>query len=209
MPPKKNTENTGDISTMNTNNNTVNVTVNHERPKTKTIRKRKKVDKEFSLKSMGVKIIVGVVVTLTVGFITARANGLFGHAPLTNKEIKSGIMSTLKIYEADINKNSFDAEKYFAPDVELFFLMKHTTPAGINKYWKANFNKTFGETRIRYDESTLNIISSKDDSYYVSIVMYSDYFKISENRQVTNERSRFEFKFDSDFRIYYMRQFFN
>jgi hypothetical protein len=166
-------------------------------------------DKEFSFKSLASKIIVGIAVALSVGFITARANGWFSHTAPTTKEIKAGIMSTIKLYESDINKNTFDAEKYFSPDVELYFKIPATTPAGINKYWNENVHKVFGGMNIRYDESTLNIISSKDDMYRISIVMYSDYYKINESKQVTNERSRFELKFDSDFRIYYLRQFFN
>lgn len=166
-------------------------------------------DKEFSLKSIGAKIIVGITVALVVGAVTATANGWFGNTPPTNKDIKSGVMSALRVYENDINKGFFDAEKYFASDVELFFRMNNTTPSGINKYWKDNFYSTFSGTKIKYDETTLNIISSKDDSYYVSIVMYSDYYNIKQNKQAINERTRFEFKFNNDFRIYYMKQFLN
>ncbi len=164
---------------------------------------------EFSLKSLGAKIVVGtitgVIVALLVGFIL---NKVSASAPNT-KDIKSGVISTLRMYEQDINKNKFDAEKYFARDVQYYFQMPATNPSRINKYWVEEVLKVFRDTKIRYDESTINIISATENEYFISIVMYSDYYNIKKAKVVTNERSRFELKFNSDFKITFMKQYFN
>jgi hypothetical protein len=164
---------------------------------------------EFSIKSLGAKIVVGtttgVIVALLVGFILNKVSA----STPDNKDIKSGVIATLKIYEQDINKNKFDAEKYFARDVQYYFQMPATNPSRINKYWIEEVSKVFRDTKIRYDESTINIISATENEYFISIVMYSDYYNLKREKQVYNERSRFELKFNKDFKMTFMRQHFN
>lgn len=155
-------------------------------------------EKKWSFKEHKGQIITGIVIAICLsvgGWIWRNA------ASVPEKlVVKSGIRETLERYANDINNNSFDATKYFAGSVPVFFEDKDQTPRLINNFWENRFAKVFSEYHARFDYETLTVTCG-EDSHCASIILYSDYFNKNEEKQYTNQKSRYDMKFDQEYRI--------
>lgn len=106
------------------------------------------------------------------------------------------------------NKQKFDAYKYFTPNVERFFMMKSTSPKKINKYVNGSYHQEFQNSSTHFDEATLSY-SENDGEFKATIISYSTYFKVKEMKQYNDFRTRVELKFDKDYRINFLREFYD
>ncbi|HLG39012.1 MAG TPA: hypothetical protein VI461_05050, partial [Chitinophagaceae bacterium] len=138
---------------------------------------------ELSIKILTAKIIQGVIVTLIVGIVVWGIKEWWFSSKPISEEVKTGVLQTLKSYSEDLNRNSFDAHRHFSHNVERFYQMLKTTPGKINETVNGLFYEQFRNPSMTFDESTLTVISSNDLEHYISIIMYSDYFKVEEKKQ--------------------------
>lgn len=153
-------------------------------------------------------VAVGFVVTLIIALSTKLFDKI--HNATEDTIARAAIKKTLEQYALEINANSFDANNYFASDVEQFFEISKTTPRKINLFWKQKYNAVFQDTQIRFDYSTLEVTVSNENEIQASVEMYSDYFQTQEQKQYSNQRSRYDLKFNSNHKItYLMQQVFN
>lgn len=159
-------------------------------------------------KSIPAQVITGVIVTLIVGAITGEHTNWFGFLKLSKEDQKKEALNTIRKYANGLNKKTFKAENYFADNVERFFMMLNTKPGDINKYVNGDFYKDFVNPTVSFDESSLVIHPINEDGFKVSILMYGTYYQRKEKKQYNNLRTRCEIKMDKNFRIYYLRQFF-
>jgi len=161
-------------------------------------------EEKLTFKSLKVKIATALITACFLGLggiVWAKVRTVPGHAA-----IKSGIVKTLQQYENDINHKTFDAHRYFASDVVRFFDAEKKTPAWINTFWANHFNRLFPEMSIRLDFSSLKLSYTDDGITKASIIMYSTFYNADEKKQHVNERSRYDLKFDEDYRMVYMVQ---
>lgn len=144
------------------------------------------------------EIITALVIAALIGVGSLVWNSITTASKIL--AAKKGIQTTLRLFEEDINKTTFDATRYFANSVPVFFEDENQTPRQINIFWKEQFLKVFQDYHARFDFKTLKV-ECHDTFYSASIILYSDYFNTQNDRQFTNEKSRYDLKFDHEFRI--------
>ena len=155
-------------------------------------------NKPWTFRAHKKEIITGVVVTLLLTAGTFIWNNISDGSEelLARQRIKE----TLQNYADDINNNTFDATRYFANTVPVFFEDRDRTPRLINNFWQSKFLSLFENYQARFDFSTLEV-DCGDELHCASVILYSDYFNTQKQRQFTNEKSRYDLKFDKEFRI--------
>jgi hypothetical protein len=160
-------------------------------------------DKHLSVRSLKREVIKAVIVAviLTIGgTIWAIVKNLPGEI-----SAKQGITNTLELYARDINQGKFDAHSYFASDVSRFFIVEKTDPRRINEWWQKNFYSTFSNMNVEFDFETLTI-KQTEDGYSATVYLYSDYFNENEQKQYHRQKSRYDMKFDDEYRMTYLVQ---
>ena len=160
-------------------------------------------ENELAPKTIGRKTLLSVIAT--VAGAIALAAGSWAYGAYKSSVAKSGIKTTLEKYATDINNNSFDATRYFANSVPVFFEDKDQTPRLINIYWENRFLKLFENYNARFDYDQFEV-ECNDDCYVAHIILYSDYYNTKKEKQIINEKSRYDLKLDKEFRIVEMTQ---
>lgn len=166
------------------------------------------INRKLLWKKLTSKIIFPVVVGLIITAITFGVNKVWGASTPGEEEIKIGVLTTLSQYERDVNMHDFEAHRYFSSNVTTFFDMYSTGPEKINTFWRQNFDKAFRDMRISFDRSTIQVHASDAEGYNVSIIMVSSYYHIKNKKQVSNEYSRYDLRFDENFKIFSLKQSF-
>ena len=165
--------------------------------------------KASKFRSFSGQVIIGVMGTLISAFIIAKTNGFF-ESNWPDKEARNEkIIATLEAYSNGINKKTFDAYKYFTPKIERFYQMFNTSPKKINDHVNGLFYKQFQNPKMRFDGTTLSVKEIDNGEFEASVIMYSTYYKVQEKKQYTDYRTRMELRFDNNFHIKYLRQFFD
>jgi hypothetical protein len=157
-------------------------------------------------KSLAAKIGIGVVISVVSGIVLAKVN-CKGNHELSTVEVRERVIGKLEEYSKGLNSKTFDAYKYFAPQVDLFYRMKETNPSEINKYVNGLFYKQFLEAQMSFDVNTIAMERMDEHEYIVQAIMYSTYYDVAKKRRFYNQRSRTEVRFNNEFRIKYFRQF--
>ena len=131
---------------------------------------------------------------------------------LTEERVKKSvaelIYNTIEKYNNDVDNHTFSASRYFAPNVERFFNMLNTTPDKITDYVNGEYYKEFKGAKSSLDKQSLSVISTGNDEYTADIMMYSTWYKVKEQKQYTNFKTRMEFKFDEKCQIKSVQQFY-
>src|SRR5688572_2058729 len=111
----------------------------------------------WTFKTMSGKLFLGVAAPVISGFFLFY---IFKDKPLSPEEVKKKIWQTLTAYSEGLNTGSFDAYKYFASDIILFYQMKDTRPKQINYYVNGQFREQFKNAKMWFDEQTIIAIPS-------------------------------------------------
>lgn len=160
-------------------------------------------DKRLSVRSLKrevVKAIIVAVVLTAGGAIWAIIKNLPDQL-----SAKQGITNTLTIYGRDINEGKFDAHSYFVSDVTKFFTTEKTDPRRINEWWQKNFYELFDNMKVKFDFETLTV-KQTEEGYSATIYLYSDYYNLNEQQQYHEQKSRYDMKFDDEYRMTYLVQ---
>jgi hypothetical protein len=176
-------------------------------------------EEKDSLWKFSGKIISAVLVTVISTIVLGMCKGWFEYKSdneqivestfLAGQERDKKIIAALELYTTDLNQKKFDAYKYFAPKIERFFHMFDTSPKKINDYVNGMFYKQFQNASTRFDPNTLIVTTIDNVEYDISVIMYSTYFNAKEKKAYSDLRTRTEIKLDKNFRIKYLKQFFD
>lgn len=190
------------ITNANINNNVNKVTVEVKIEQTKKKVVKKKHEPSWYIKwALG---IVGIIIaTVSTPYVSARVGTFFRDA----KDKK--IIEVLANYAEGLNKNKFDAYKYFAPKVERFYQMKNATPKQINAYVNGLYQKQYQNTNMYFDESTLSSEKLTNGEYKVEVIMYASYFETAKQKKFEDFRTRIELILDNNFKIKFLRQYYD
>lgn len=96
-----------------------------------------------------------------------------GEIPVEMPNQKARILGFLEAYYHDLKFGDFDANRYFAPRVIRYFLMKNTTTGAINSYIHHEFPKQFLRNIFNMQPDSLRIIEQntavyiEHDQYYL------------------------------------------
>lgn len=185
-------------SNINHNINNVKVEVKIEHPN-ETGTKKKHEPSWYVKWALG--IIAVIIASVSTPYVSAKVGTYFRDA----KDKK--IIHVLAEYAEQLNKNKFDAYRYFAPKVERFYQMKQTTPKEINAYVNGLYQKQYKNTNMYFDDSTMACEKLASGDYKVSVIMYATYYETAKQKQFEDYRSRIELLLDNDFKIKFFRQY--
>jgi len=65
------------------------------------------------------------------------------------------LLQTLRAYFRDLNAGTFDAKRYFAPNISLYIAMKNTSPKALNQYFDGFFPAHYQNFRAEMLEQTV------------------------------------------------------
>lgn len=185
---------------VNNNVNNVTVQVQFEQPKKKVVKKKKE---PTFYKKWIFGIIGSIIVAVSIPYVKAGISSYLRDA----KDKK--IIAVLNTYAEGLNKNEFDAYKYFSPRVSRFYKMLNTNPQKINEYVHGLYLKQYKNNTMYFDESTMSAEKTESGEYKVSVIMYSTGFDVIKQKQFDDLRTRIELTFDNNFRIKFFRQFYD
>lgn len=120
-------------------------------------------------------------------------------------QIISKATEQLNAYYSDMQAAPFNATSYFAPQVERYYTLTNTTPAGIaenvNSYHFSEFLN--GQTSIQ--EGSMEVINISDNGYELTYLENGSAFRKSKN-QKQETKAAVRVKFNPDFKITFLRQ---
>lgn len=160
-------------------------------------------ENELAPRTIGRKTIITIIGAIATAIVFGIGSWAYG--AYKESVVKAGVTKTLEMYASDINSNTFDATRYFASSVPVFFEDKDRTPRLINIFWQDQFLKVFSGYQARFDFSTLEVTCGEQE-HCASILLHSDYFNNKKQKEVIDELSRYDLKFDKKFRIVELKQ---
>jgi hypothetical protein len=100
-------------------------------------------------------------------------------------------LDVLRAYYRELNDGTFEATRYFAPQVTRYITMRATTPSAINRYIRTGFPRQFREAEFTMDETSL----TQDGPNLFSYREHANYFEVKKNEyQALTTLVRVEFE---------------
>ncbi|WP_022822219.1 SHOCT domain-containing protein [Hymenobacter norwichensis] len=116
------------------------------------------------------------------------------------------ISKVLSAYYSDLQAAPFNAEQYFAPQVELFIILRNTTPAAINAWLDQNRFPEFKDAQTQVEPGTLRVTPvAADGSRTATYVERSRAFRQSLQKN-QNTRAQMRLRVNADYKIVYQKQ---
>jgi hypothetical protein len=122
------------------------------------------------------------------------------------EDVRNKVRDILAAYYTDMQSAPFSAEQYFAPQVELFIILRNTTPAAINAWLDQNRFLEFKDAQTQVEPGTLRISPvATDGSRVATYTERSRAFRQSlQKNQYT--RAQMRVRVNSDYKITYQKQ---
>ncbi|MBO0357245.1 SHOCT domain-containing protein [Hymenobacter sp. BT186] len=121
-------------------------------------------------------------------------------------EAAARINKVLAAYYSDLQAAPFSAEQYFAPQVELFIILRNTTPAAINAWLDQNRFNEFKDAQTQVEPGTLRVTPvAADGSRTATYIERSRAFRQSLQKN-QNTRAQMRLRVNSDYKIVYQKQ---
>jgi len=124
----------------------------------------------------------------------------------SENEATDRVHDVLAAYCADIQAAPFNASQYFAPQVELFVILRNTTPAAINSWLSQNRFAEFKDAKIQVEPGTLRVSPpAADGSRVATYIEQASAFRqsLQKNQMV---RAQMRVRFNPDYKIVYQKQ---
>lgn len=134
--------------------------------------------------------------TAIVSFAAAGTFYVIGmDKPYVNTNKKEIVQKKLDSYYQSLRDGSFDANDYFASNVQTYISMTHTTPDAINGNVRRYYFPDWQERSISF---TVDSITNRDGGYRVQVLEDGNYYRKSlKKRQHIKARALIDFD-DSD-----------
>lgn len=124
----------------------------------------------------------------------------------TPDEAAARINKVLAAYYTDLQAAPFSAEQYFAPQVELFVILRNTTPAAINAWLDQNRFNEFKDAQTQVEPGTLRVTPvAADGSRTATYIERSRAFRQSLQKN-QNTRAQMRLRVNADYKIVYQKQ---
>lgn len=121
-------------------------------------------------------------------------------------EAAARINKVLAAYYSDLQAAPFSAEQYFAPQVELFIILRNTTPAAINAWLDQNRFPEFKEAQTQVEPGSLRVTPvAADGSRTATYIERSRAFRQSLQKN-QNTRAQMRLRVNADYKIVYQKQ---
>lgn len=121
-------------------------------------------------------------------------------------EAAARINKVLSAYYTDLQAAPFSAEQYFAPQVELFIILRNTTPAAINAWLDQNRFNEFKDAQTQVEPGTLRVTPvAADGSRTATYIERSRAFRQSLQKN-QNTRAQMRLRVNADYKIVYQKQ---
>lgn len=125
---------------------------------------------------------------------------------LTDKnQIISRASEQLNAYYTDMQAAPFDADTYFAPQVERYYTLTNTTPAAITENINTYHFPEFINGQTSIQEGSLEVVNSGNNSYELTYLENGSALRKSKN-QKQETKAAVRVKFNLDFKITFFRQ---
>ena len=121
-------------------------------------------------------------------------------------EATDRIRDVLAAYYADIQAAPFNAEQYFAPQVELFVILRNTTPAAINTWLEQNRFTELKDAQFQVEPGSLRVSPpTTDGSRVVTYIERGRGFRqsLQKNQYI---RAQMRLRLNPDYKITYQKQ---
>ncbi|MBC8083374.1 MAG: SHOCT domain-containing protein [Hymenobacter sp.] len=140
-----------------------------------------------------------------VGSVTGDAQP--AAAPTENAdEATSRVRDVLASYYTDMQAPPFSADHYFAPQVELFVILRNTTPAAIAAWLDENRFPEFKDAQAQVEPGTLRVgPAATDGSRVATYIEQSQAFRQSLQKN-QNTRAQMRLRVNADYKITYQKQ---
>jgi len=121
-------------------------------------------------------------------------------------ELRQAVISVISNYYSGLNNKTFDANLYFADNVERFITMTNTNPSAINAYINNSFYDEFIDAHFEM-EADSNTVSIQDAGY--TIIEYIEQGKWYRASKHYYQKTRVHVKviINSDLKITYFHQY--
>jgi hypothetical protein len=121
-------------------------------------------------------------------------------------EAAARISKVLSAYYSDLQAAPFSAEQYFAPQVELFIILRNTTPSAINAWLDQNRFPEFKDAQTQVEPGTLRVTPvAADGSRTATYIERSRAFRQSLQKN-QNTRAQMRLRVNADYKIVYQKQ---
>jgi type IV secretory pathway VirB10-like protein len=121
-------------------------------------------------------------------------------------EATSRVRDVLTAYYADIQAAPFSADQYFAPQVELFVILRNTTPAAISAWLEQNRFPEVKDAQIQVEPGTLRVSPpTSDGSRVATYIERGRAFRqsLQKNQYL---RAQMRLRVNADYKITYQKQ---
>jgi hypothetical protein len=132
---------------------------------------------------------------------TATAPGMLSD----KNEIIRKATDRLNAYYNDLQAAPFNADNYFAPQVERYYTLSNTTPAAINENINTYHFPEFQEGQTSIQEGSMEVVIIGSNNYEVTYIENGSAFRKSKN-QKQETKAGVRVKFNPDFKMTYLRQ---
>jgi outer membrane protein OmpA-like peptidoglycan-associated protein len=143
-------------------------------------------------------------VELVIGGAAAAAAATTPTSPAasTSAPAGGGVVDLLRLYYAELNAGSFDANHYFEPSIERYITMQGTSTSAVNHYIRDIFPTQFKQPHFELEEGSL---SAEGPGQYV-FVEHSRYV-MARKTQVSDRRARVRVRLGPSGKIVFFHQF--
>ncbi len=121
-------------------------------------------------------------------------------------EATSRVRDVLAAYYADIQAAPFSADQYFAPQVELFVILRNTTPTAISAWLEQNRFAELKDAQFQVEPGSLRVSPpANDGSRVVTYIERGRGFRqsLQKNQYI---RAQMRLRLNPDYKITYQKQ---
>jgi hypothetical protein len=137
---------------------------------------------------------------------TAPAATETASAAESANEATARVRDVLAAYYADIQASPFNAEQYFAPQVELFVILRNTTPAAISNWLDQNRFSELKDAQFQVEPGSLRVSPpTADGTRVVTYIERGRGFRqsLQKNQYI---RAQMRLRLNPDYKITYQKQ---
>jgi len=121
-------------------------------------------------------------------------------------EATDRVRDVLAAYYADIQAPPFNADQYFAPQVDLFVILRNTTPAAISAWLEQNRFAELKDAQFQVEPGSLRVAApANDGSRVVTYIERGRGFRqsLQKNQYI---RAQMRLRLNPDYKITYQKQ---
>lgn len=120
-------------------------------------------------------------------------------------DYESNVLSVLRSYYSGLQNRDFDANQYFAENIDRFITMVNVTPEEINSYINTSYYKEFVDAKSEIEAGSYSIIKN-ENGYTIEYIESGTCYRTSKKAYQT-ARVNVKVSMNNDFKITYFNQY--